>query len=84
MPDLANAMKTNPTLKIQLNAGYYDLATPFSQAVYEMHHLPKPPDLHDNIGYRYYDSRHMVYAKGNAFKALHDTAPTAERDRNAV
>src|SRR5207244_3163108 len=28
MPDLANAMKLNPNLKVQLNAGYFDLATP--------------------------------------------------------
>ena len=31
MPDLANAMKINPNLKVQLNAGYFDLATPFYQ-----------------------------------------------------
>ena len=29
MPDLANAMKYNPNLKVLLNAGYFDLATPF-------------------------------------------------------
>src|SRR5580698_3560887 len=32
MPDLAMAMKTNPDLKILLNGGYYDLATPFYAA----------------------------------------------------
>ena len=31
MPDLANAMKNNPNLKVMLNAGYYDLATPYFQ-----------------------------------------------------
>ncbi len=45
MPDLANAMKINPNLKVQLNAGYFDLATPFYQGVYEMHHLPIPANL---------------------------------------
>jgi carboxypeptidase C (cathepsin A) len=29
MPDLAIAMKYNPNLKVLLNAGYFDLATPF-------------------------------------------------------
>jgi carboxypeptidase C (cathepsin A) len=29
----------NPNLKVQLHAGYYDLATPFFQGVYEMEHL---------------------------------------------
>src|SRR5580698_1434498 len=36
MPDLAYAMKVNPNLKVLLNAGYFDLATPFYQGVYEM------------------------------------------------
>ena len=40
--DLANAMKTNPRLKVMLNGGYYDLATPFFAAQYEEKHLPIP------------------------------------------
>jgi carboxypeptidase C (cathepsin A) len=72
MPDLANAMKVNPNLKIQLNAGYFDLATPFYQGVYEMHHLPIPASLQANIEYKFYDSGHMVYAKDSSLKLLHD------------
>jgi carboxypeptidase C (cathepsin A) len=72
MPDLANAMKINPNLKVQLNAGYYDLATPFYQGVYEMHHLPIPANLQSNIEYKFYDSGHMVYAKDASLKMLHD------------
>jgi len=72
MPDLANAMKINPNLKIQLNAGYFDLATPFYQGVYEMHHLPIPASLLGNIEYKFYDSGHMVYAKDTSLKLLHD------------
>ncbi len=71
MPDLANAMKLNPTLKVQLNAGYFDLATPFYQGVYEMHHLPMPASLQSNIEYHFYDSGHMVYAKEASLKLLH-------------
>jgi carboxypeptidase C (cathepsin A) len=71
MPDLANAMKLNPSLKVQLNAGYFDLATPFYQGVYEMHHLPMPASLQSNIEYRFYDSGHMVYAKDASLKLLH-------------
>jgi carboxypeptidase C (cathepsin A) len=73
MPDLANAMKVNPSLKVQLHAGYYDLATPFYQGVYEMKHLPVPPALQSNIEYRFYDSGHMVYAKESSLKELHDS-----------
>jgi len=72
MPDLANAMKINPNLKVQLNAGYFDLATPFYQAVYEMRHLPMPASLQGNIEYKFYDSGHMVYAKESSLKSLHD------------
>jgi carboxypeptidase C (cathepsin A) len=72
MPDLANAMKLNPNLKVQLNAGYFDLATPFYQGVYEMHHLPLPQNLQANIEYRFYESGHMVYAKDASLKQLHD------------
>ena len=72
MPDLANAMKANPTLKIQLNGGYFDLATPFYQGIYEMHHLPMPDSLQANIEYHYYDSGHMVYAKDASLKELHE------------
>ena len=72
MPDLANAMKLNPNLKIQLNAGYFDLATPFYQGIYEMHHLPIPPSLQGNIEYRFYESGHMVYAKDASLRQLHD------------
>jgi carboxypeptidase C (cathepsin A) len=72
LPDLANAMKLNPNLKIQLNAGYFDLATPFYQGVYEMRHLPIPQKLQANIEYRFYESGHMVYAKDASLRQLHD------------
>jgi carboxypeptidase C (cathepsin A) len=72
MPDLANAMKINPNLKVQLNAGYFDLATPFYQGVYELRHLPMPAALQANIEYKFYESGHMVYAKEASLKLLHD------------
>ena len=72
MIDLASAMKYNPKLKVMLNAGYYDLATPFYEGIYEMHHLPIPDRLQGNIEYRQYRSGHMVYANIPALKLLHD------------
>ena len=72
MPDLADAMKVNPELKIMLNGGYYDLATPFFEGIYEMHHLPIPQSLQANIEYHYYESGHMVYAHEASLKQLHD------------
>ncbi|HVJ55991.1 MAG TPA: peptidase S10 [Aliidongia sp.] len=72
MPDLAGALKYNPKLKIMLNMGYFDLATPFFEGVYEMHHLPIPMKLQANIDYAYYESGHMVYAHEASLKAIHD------------
>ncbi|MGA8093173.1 MAG: hypothetical protein WB823_02800 [Steroidobacteraceae bacterium] len=72
MPDLANAMKYDPDLKVMLNGGYFDLATPFYQGMYEMAHLPMPRKLQANIEYHYYESGHMVYAHVPALKELHD------------
>jgi carboxypeptidase C (cathepsin A) len=72
MLDLATAMKYNPQLKVLLNAGYFDLATPFYEGVYEMQHLPIPADLQKNIEYQFYESGHMVYAHEASLKAIHD------------
>jgi carboxypeptidase C (cathepsin A) len=72
MPDLANAMKYDPELKVMLNGGYFDLATPFYQGMYEMAQLPMPRKLQSNIEYHYYESGHMVYAHVPALKELHD------------
>jgi carboxypeptidase C (cathepsin A) len=72
MVDLAIAMKYNPDLKVMLNAGYFDLATPFYEGIYEMQHLPIPAKLQSNIEFQFYESGHMVYAHEASLKALHD------------
>jgi len=74
MPDLASAMAYNPDLKVLLNSGYFDLATPYYAAVYTMHHLPMPDKLQSNIQYAFYPSGHMVYVHIPSLKALHDNA----------
>ena len=65
-------MKYNPDLRVQVNAGYFDLATPFFEGVYEMQHLPIPAKLQKNIEFRFYESGHMVYAHEASLKELHD------------
>jgi carboxypeptidase C (cathepsin A) len=72
MPDLATAMKANPKLKIFLAGGYYDLATPFFEGIYEMHHLPIPQNLQSNISYHYYEAGHMIYVNEGILKQFHD------------
>jgi carboxypeptidase C (cathepsin A) len=72
MPDLATAMKYNPRLKVMLNGGYFDLATPYFAARYEMSHLPIPANLRQNIEFSWYQSGHMVYLHEDSLKQLHD------------
>ena len=61
MLDLAFSLKTNPKLHVLLAGGYYDLATPYFEGVFEMRHMPIPRSLQRNITYKYYESGHMVY-----------------------
>ena len=83
LPDLAIAMKQNPTLKVMVNGGYYDVSTPYFAGKLEMRHLPIPASLNGNIEYRYYESGHMVYAHPPSLKALHDNvADFIERTDN--
>ncbi len=70
MPDLAVAMKQNPNLKVMMNGGYYDLATPFFSAIYELEHLAVPAAVAANIEIRLYASGHMVYANEAALAEL--------------
>jgi carboxypeptidase C (cathepsin A) len=71
MLDLAVAMKQNPNLKVLLNGGYYDLATPYYAAEYELHQLPIQSTLQSNVEMHFYTSGHMVYAHEPDLKALH-------------
>jgi carboxypeptidase C (cathepsin A) len=60
-------------LKVLVNGGYYDLATPYFAAQYELRHLPIPKKLlEQNIEFKTYESGHMVYAHAPALKTLHD------------
>jgi carboxypeptidase C (cathepsin A) len=71
MPDLAYTMKSNPKMKVMLAGGYYDLATPYFEGKFEMHHLPIPDKLQANISYHYYQSGHMVYVNEDVLKQFH-------------
>lgn len=74
--DLASAMRKNPKLQIMLCQGYYDLATPYFEGMYEMSQLPMPKNLQKNIQYRHYESGHMVYLLKPVLKKLHDDVKT--------
>lgn len=72
MPDLAAEMTENPRLKVMIDAGYFDLDTPYYAAVYQMQQLPMPQTLQKNIEYRFYRTGHMIYMTPGALAQLHD------------
>jgi carboxypeptidase C (cathepsin A) len=59
--DLIQALMTNPHLHVQVENGYYDMATPFFATEYTMDHLFLPGNLRSNIQLEYYDAGHMIY-----------------------
>lgn len=63
MHDLANAFIVNPKLQVQLEDGYYDLATPFFEAEYATEHLGLPDTLQKNIQHKFYAAGHMMYLR---------------------
>jgi carboxypeptidase C (cathepsin A) len=72
MSDLADAMITNPRLFVQVENGYYDMATPFFATEYTMDHLGLPADLRSRLTLDYYPSGHMMYLQDESRIAFHD------------
>jgi carboxypeptidase C (cathepsin A) len=70
--DLAQAMITNPKLQVQVENGYYDMATPFFATEFTMEHLGLPPDLQKNVKLDYYNAGHMMYLHDEDRVSLHN------------
>ena len=68
--DLAAAMRQNPRLKLLSVNGYYDLATPFFGAEYEIGHMMLDPPIAANIRYVYYPAGHMMYTDPGSARQL--------------
>ncbi|GJL66073.1 MAG: carboxypeptidase [Nitrospirales bacterium] len=56
--DLAAALRVNPSLKVFVASGYYDLVTPFFDAEYT---LNRHDILPGRMQYEYYQGGHMMY-----------------------
>lgn len=59
--DLAMTMQRNPSMKILVQQGYYDLATPHLATEYFIDHMNIADDLRDNIEVAMYEAGHMMY-----------------------
>lgn len=58
---LRDAMTKNPALKVYVGSGYYDFATPYFTAKYDVEHMFLRPDARKNIKHFFYNSGHMYY-----------------------
>ena len=72
MGDLAFEMTVNPRLRVMVNAGYFDLDTPYYAAMYQFEQLPIAQTLQKNIEYRFYRTGHMIYMTPGALPQLHE------------
>jgi carboxypeptidase C (cathepsin A) len=59
--DLAHAMGYNPSLRVLVLQGIFDLGTPFLATEYMVSHLDLRPDFRSHIEIKYYDAGHMMY-----------------------
>jgi len=58
---LAEAIRVNPHMRVHVDCGYYDAATPYAAAEHDMARLAIPVKLTENIEFAYYESGHMMY-----------------------
>jgi len=58
---LAQVMSQNPSLRVLVNCGYQDLATPATAIRHSLDHLKIDPSLRSNISYTFYEGGHMMY-----------------------
>ena len=58
---LRSAMTENPSLKVFVACGYYDMATPFFSAEYTLDHMLLDPALRSHLSFSYYEAGHMIY-----------------------
>jgi carboxypeptidase C (cathepsin A) len=81
--DLAQAMLTNPALQVEVENGYYDMATPFFPTEFTMSHLGIPAELQKHVALKYYTAGHMMYLQDTDRVKLHENV-AAFIDRSIV
>lgn len=67
---LREVMIKNPSMKIFIATGIYDLAIPFSATQYTIDHLELPGSVKENITTKTYDAGHMIYLDQKTFMQL--------------
>jgi carboxypeptidase C (cathepsin A) len=70
--DLKSAMSRNPSLKVLVASGYYDLATPYFAVLHTLRQMGLDERIRSNIVFRPYHAGHMIYLHADARQALFD------------
>lgn len=60
-PRLAGAMRDNPHLRVLVQCGHADLATPAGGVLHSIAHMKLPDPLRKNITVKWYEAGHMFY-----------------------
>jgi carboxypeptidase C (cathepsin A) len=60
---LRQAMMKNPSLKVLITSGYYDMATPFFDGAYTAAHMGLPEGDRGRIRQTFYEAGHMMYIR---------------------
>jgi carboxypeptidase C (cathepsin A) len=71
--NLRQAMTQNPSLKVLVINGYYDLATPFFATEYTVSHLGLDPSLSSNVTMSYCEAGHMMYTRKSCLDGMYDS-----------
>lgn len=58
---LRDAMTKNTQLKVYVGSGYYDFATPYFTAMYDVAHMFLSEELRSHVRHHFYESGHMYY-----------------------
>jgi carboxypeptidase C (cathepsin A) len=74
--DLAHAMGFNPSLKVMVLQGIYDLGSPSLATEYMVSHLNLPNNLRSHIQIQYYDAGHMMYIHEPSLKKFKNDIAT--------
>jgi carboxypeptidase C (cathepsin A) len=67
---LRQALTKNPSLRVFVANGYYDLATPYFATEYTFNHLGLDRTLARHVTMGYYEAGHMMYARQSAHRKL--------------
>ncbi len=70
--DLAHTMIMNPNMRVLVQQGYFDLATPYGATNHFLEHLNISDKLRENIVLKMYEAGHMMYVHDQSMKMFKD------------